>query len=73
MPSSTRIDILLDRDGKNWMQYVVYDPDPDVGYEIRGTTAVTLTASGALGFVVLGFPDESGGMVGAQAIVGIHH
>ena len=33
--------------------------------------AVTLTASNTLGFVPLGFPDESGGTVGAQVVVGI--
>ena len=38
-------DILLDSDGKIWMQYVVSDPDPDVGYGTSKTMGVTLTAS----------------------------
>ena len=33
--------------------------------------AVTLTASNTSGFVSLGFPDESGGVVGSQTIIGI--
>ena len=33
--------------------------------------AVTFIASNTSGFVDLGFPDDSGGMVGSQAIVGI--
>ena len=53
------------------MQYVVSDPDPDVGDGTRGTMSVTLTASDTAGFVALGIPGASGGMVGAQAIVGI--
>ena len=32
---------------------------------------VNFTASKIAGFVVLGFPDESGGVVGYQAVVGI--
>ena len=32
---------------------------------------ITLNAITTLGFVALGFPDESGGMFGAQDIVGI--
>ena len=38
-------DILRDSDGKIRMQYVVSDPDPDVGVGTRGTMGVTLTAS----------------------------
>ena len=38
-------DILLDSDGKIWMQYVVSDPDPDVGYGTSKTMGVTLNAS----------------------------
>ena len=64
-------DLLLDSDGKIRMQYVVSDPDTDVGDGTRGTMAVTLTASNTVGFVDLGFPDESGGMVGDQDVVGI--
>ena len=56
---------------KLWVQYVVSDPDPDVVDGTRGTMAVTLTASDTAGFVALGFLDESGGMVGAQAVLGI--
>ena len=53
------------------MQYVVFDPDPDVGDGTRETISVTLTASDTSGFVYLGIAGESGGMVGAQAILGI--
>ena len=53
------------------MQYVVSDPDPDVGYWKQVTIAVTFSTSNTEGFVSLGFPDESGGMVGAQVVVGI--
>ena len=63
--------MLIDSDGKIQMHYVVSDTDPDVGYGTRGTMAVTLTASETVGFVAIGFPDESGGMVGSQAVVGI--
>ena len=63
--------MLIDSDGKIQMHYVVSDTDPDVGYGTRGTMAVTLTASDTAGFVALGFLDESGGMVGAQAVLGI--
>ena len=38
-------DILFDIGGKIWMQYVVSDPDPDVGYGKHKTMGVTLTAS----------------------------
>ena len=69
-PLATGNAILLDSDGKIRMQYVVSDPDPDVGDGTQGTMAVILTASETAGFVALGFPDESGGMVGAQAVVG---
>ena len=34
---------------------------------------VTLTASNTLGFVDLGFPDDSGGMVVSQAVVSFPH
>ena len=34
--------------------------------------AVTLTASNTSGFVAPALPDETGGVVGYQAIVGIH-
>ena len=51
------------------MQYIVSDTEPDVGYGTRGTMAITLTASDTSGFVVLGSPDELGGMVGAKAVV----
>ena len=70
-PSETGNDVLLDSEGKIWMQYVVFDPDPDLGYGTRGTISVTLTASDTAGFVALGIAGESGGMVGAQAILGI--
>ena len=33
--------------------------------------SVTLTASDTAGFVALGIPGASGGMVGAQAVIGI--
>ena len=59
-PPATANAILLDSDGKIWMQYVVSDPDPDVGDGTRGTTAVTLTASDTVGFLALGLPDKSG-------------
>ena len=35
--------------------------------------SVILNASNTVGFVALGFPDESGGMVVAQSILGILH
>ena len=38
-------DILLDSDGKIRMQYVVSDPEPNVGDGTRGTMDVYLTAS----------------------------
>ena len=53
------------------LSYVVSDTDPDVGDGTRRTMAVTLTASDKVGFVSLGFPGESGVMVGAQVILGI--
>ena len=37
--------ILLDSDFNIWMQYVVSDPDPDVGNGTRETMSITLTAS----------------------------
>ena len=64
-------DIILESDGNIRMQYVVYDPDPDVGYGTWGSMYVTLTESDTSGFVDLGFPDDSGGMVVSQAFVGI--
>ena len=70
-PPETGNDILLDSDGKNWMQYVVSDPEPDVGDGKQGTMAVTLNTRNTSGFVALGFPDESYGIVGAQSIIGI--
>ena len=70
-PSANGNDIILDSDGKNWMHYVVYDPDLDVKDFTRGTMAVILTARDTARFMALGFPDESGGMIGAQAVVGI--
>ena len=70
-PPATGNDIILDSDGNIWMHYVVSDPDPDIGYGTRGTMAVTFTAFETSGFVALGFPDESGGMVGSQAVTGI--
>ena len=53
------------------MHYVLSDPDTDVGYGTLVTMAVNFTASYTAGFVALGFPDESGGMVADQAIVGV--
>ena len=38
-------DILLESDGKIRMQYVVSDPEPNVGDGTRGTMDVYLTAS----------------------------
>ena len=64
-------DILLDSDRKNWMRYVVSYTEPDVRDGIRGNMDVTLTESNTLVFVFLGLPDESGGMVGSQDVVGI--
>ena len=64
-------DILIDIYGKIRIQYVVYDPEPDVRHGEWGTMDVTLSASDASGFVDLGLYDESRGMVGAQSIVGI--
>ena len=68
-PPETGNDIILGSDGKFWMQYVVYDPDPDAGYGTRGNMSITLIASETLGVLDLGLPDESGGMVGAQSVV----
>ena len=53
------------------MEYVVSDPEPDVGDWTQGTMDATLTASNTAGFVNPCFPDESRGMVGAQLVVGI--
>ena len=44
-PPETGNDILLDSDGKKWMQYVVSDPDPDVVDGTRETMGVTFAAS----------------------------
>ena len=61
-PLSTVNDILIDSDilinsnGKIWMQYVVSDSDPDVVDGIRKTMGVTLIASenrGGGGYVSL--------------------
>ena len=38
-------DIILDSDGKIRMQYLLSDPDPDIGYGTRETMGVTFTAS----------------------------
>ena len=70
-PPATGKDILPESDGKIRMQYVLSDPDPDVGDGTQGTMDVTLTVSYTVGFVDLGFPDKEQGMVGAQTIVGI--
>ena len=53
------------------MQSVVFDPDTDVGYGKQVTMAVTFSKSNTEGFVSLGFPNESGGMFGAQVVVAI--
>ena len=45
VPSETGNNILLDSYGKNQMQYVVSDNDPDVGDGTRGTMYVNLTES----------------------------
>ena len=68
-PLATEDDILLNIDVKIRMQYVVSDTDQDVGDVTLVTMAVTFTASNTVGFVALGLPDESGGMVGDQSIV----
>ena len=70
MPA-TGNDILLESDVKIRIQYAVSNPGPDDGYDTQGTMAVTLTASDKVGFVSLGFPGESGVMVGAQVILEI--
>ena len=69
VPPTTGNDTLLDSGGKMWIQYFVSDPDLNVGDRIQGTMTVTLIASNTTGFVYLGFPDDSGGMVGAQAVL----
>ena len=71
VPPETGNAILLDSDGKNMMQYVVSDPDSNVRDGTQGITDFTLTASDTVEFVALGFPDDSGGMVGTQVVVGI--
>ena len=70
-PPETRNYILLDSDGKIWMQYIVSDIETDVVYGKRGTMAFNLTTSETSGFEDPDFLGESGGMVGYQAIVGI--
>ena len=53
------------------MQYVISNLDPDIGDGKRETMGVTLTASDKwVGVVDLDLPDESGGMVGAQDVLG---
>ena len=77
-PPSTVNDILIDSDilinsnGKIWMQYVVSDSDPDVVDGTRKTMGVTLIASENRGGGGLCFPYDSGCVVGSQAVVGIH-
>ena len=67
-------DILTYSDNKIRIQYVVSDPDLDVGDGIQDNMGVTLTASEKRGGVAdLGFPDNSGGMVGAKAVAVIPH
>ena len=68
---ATGNDKLLESDDKTWMQFVVSDTAPDFGDRTRGTINFTLTASDLAGFVALYFLDESGGMVGAQDVIGI--
>ena len=58
--AATGNDVLLDSEFKMLMQYVVFDPDSDVGYGKRGTISVTLTASDTSGFVALGISGEQG-------------
>ena len=43
-PPETGNDILFDSDVTIQMQYIVSDPDPDVGYGTRGIMDVTLNA-----------------------------
>ena len=61
--------MLIDSDEMFLMQYVVSDTELDVGDGTQVTMDVTLTASNTEEFVALGLPDESGGMVGAQAFL----
>ena len=68
-PTATGNTTLIYSDGKIRMQYVVSDPDPDVGDGTRVTLDINLAASNTSGFLDLGFPDESGGMVVAQAVL----
>ena len=70
-PLETGNDIIIDSDGKIYIQDVVSDPDPNVGDGTQGTMSVNLTEINTSRFVNLGFPDESWGMVGYQAVVGI--
>ena len=70
-PPETGNDILIDSDGKKWMQYVVSDLDVGDVDGTRGTMAVNLNASDKTGFVALGLLDESGFMTGSHVVVGI--
>ena len=65
-------DIPLDSDQKTQIQHVVYDTDPDFGDSTLETMGDTLNGSDKGGGVYLGFPGESGCVVGSQAVVGIH-
>ena len=69
--TETGNDIIIYSDGKFRMQYVVSNTDSDIRYETQETMDDNLTASNISGFVALGLPAESGGMVGAQSVVGI--
>ena len=69
--TETGNDIIIYSDGKFRMQYVVSNTDSDIRYETQETMDDNLTASNISGFVTLGLPAESGGMVGAQSVVGI--
>ena len=70
-PPTNGKDILNDSDGKIRMQYVISDTNTDVGDGTKGTMDVTLTAIDTPGFLDPGFLADSGGMVGAQATIGI--
>ena len=52
-PSATGNGILIDSDDKIQMQYVVSNPDRNVGGGTQGTMFVTLTASVTSGFVAI--------------------
>ena len=68
---ATGNDVLLESDGKICMQYILSDPDTDVGDGTQGTMSVTLTAIETSWFGALGFPNDSGGLVEASAVVDI--